>query len=111
MRVACRTSYHNACHTGAAIVSSLDDLYQDYKRSGKVNGKDAWKSNDNQYGVWFSKNGKWMIGDWNDRGSNVGYAYSPKNTGCPLDAEVETWKYYYNGKWNNGNKSIKPWCV
>jgi len=116
MRVACRTSFFNACKKKAHV--KFPELYQDYyKQSFGLNDHDVWRSADDKYAIWKSDgNAKWFIGKWEWRGENAGWAMSNgpgrgDSSDCPLESTTEDWVYTEYDTWYDAEKSIKPWCV
>merc|ERR1711935_1161786 len=102
MRVACRTSWFNACYKKAH--DEFPNLYQEYTRQNfDLNNHDVWnRSVDGRYGLWKSGgNAKWYIGTWDARGKNAGQAMSNgpgrgDSSSCPLDSETDDWRYTYD---------------
>ena len=57
-----------------------------------VNEKSYWVHASGEHAIWFDPYGRWIIGDIDDAGKNLGYIHTVDDVSVPQKASV--WKYF-----------------
>ena len=97
--------------TNDALISqgSLQGIYGVYQTT---NGKTSWKST--FQAIWYVPDWKdWAIGKLENIGNETCGIWSNNDEDYkgPSDIPDNTWKYYNNGKQNNGDGNIMVQCI
>ena len=79
-------------------------------KSGKVNGKEHWVSENDKYAIWYS--GKsWLVGSVANQGTTRSYFSNTDDSSCPHNFDYG-WRYYYSklGDWLDAEEGFNINC-